>query len=116
MGHTRTTIKERFKEHDSIKKYYSTVYGINIGQEIISTVMVIERTVDKFEVCILGALLNKTIQLPTVNLMIITLHEEYFAQEVVSVAQEVVSVAQEVVQCCSRGCRVQMVVWCNQPP
>ena len=60
IGHTTTTIKERFKQHASIKKHYSTVHGINItGQEMNSNVKVIGRAVDKFELCILEALLIK---------------------------------------------------------
>ena len=60
IGHTTTTIKERFKQHASIKKHYLTVHGINItGQEMNSNVKVIGRAVDKFELCILEALLIK---------------------------------------------------------
>ena len=58
--HTTTTIKERFKEHATIKKYFSMVHGINItGQEITPNVTVIGWAVDKFELCMLEALLIK---------------------------------------------------------
>ena len=40
--HITTEIKERFKQHASIKKYYSTFYGINTkGQEVTIYVAVI---------------------------------------------------------------------------
>ena len=60
IGHKTTTIKERFKQHASMTKHSSTVYGINItGQEIKSNVIVTGRAVDNFELCILKALLIK---------------------------------------------------------
>ena len=68
FGHATTTIMERFNQHASINIQYTTVLAINVtGQEMTLSATVIGRAVDKFELCILEAILinnnNKNSQL-----------------------------------------------------
>ena len=60
ISHTTTTIKERFKQQAYIKKHSIMVHELNeTGQEMTPNVTLIGRAVDKFELCILEAVLIK---------------------------------------------------------
>ena len=60
IGMTTVTIKERFKQHASIKKHYATTHNRNItGSEMIRNVSVLAREREKKDLLILEALLIK---------------------------------------------------------
>ena len=64
---TTVTIKERFKQHVSIKKHYATTHNRNItGSEMIRSVSVLYREREKKDLLILEAHLIKD-QNPPIN-------------------------------------------------
>ena len=67
ISHTAVTFEKRFEHCASIKRHKSTVQGIGAaGQEITRDVTVTGRSVNKFELCILEALLIKE-NIPVIN-------------------------------------------------
>jgi hypothetical protein len=60
IGHTTTTIKERMKQHSSIKKHYKETHNRNItGSEMAQNVSILAKLNSKQELQILEALLIK---------------------------------------------------------
>jgi len=58
IGHTTTTIKERFKQHTAIKKHYQQVHGTNItGSQMQTNVTILATEHNKQDLAILEALL-----------------------------------------------------------
>ena len=67
IGHTTTTIKERFKQHSSIKKHYRESHNRNItGSEMIQNVNILAHQHNKQELIILEAIFIKEHR-PTIN-------------------------------------------------
>ena len=68
IGHTTTTIKERFKQHAAIKKHYRLTHNRNItGSQMISNVTIIDSAHSKQDLSIIEALHIKE-QKPNINI------------------------------------------------
>ena len=60
IGHTTTTIKERFKQHTAIKKHYREVHNSNItGSEMQRNITILATDHNKQDLAILEALFIK---------------------------------------------------------
>ena len=60
IGYTTTTVKERFKQHASIKKHFRTVHNRNItGSEMIKNVSILAHVNNKIDLILTEALLIK---------------------------------------------------------
>ena len=60
IGHTTVTLKERFKQHASVKKHFQSTHGRNItGSEMLKNVKVITKAHCKQDLVITEALLIK---------------------------------------------------------
>ena len=60
IGHTRTTIKERFKQHAAIKKHHQQIHNNNItGSQMLPYVIILATEHNKQDLAILEALLIK---------------------------------------------------------
>ena len=67
IGHTTVTIKERFKQHASIKKHYRITHNRNItGSEMLENVSILARAQNKQDLIIMEALYIKEYQ-PSIN-------------------------------------------------
>ena len=67
IGHTTATIKDRFKQHASIKKHFRITHNKNItGSEMLANVTVLARAQNKQDLIIMEALLIKQHQ-PVIN-------------------------------------------------
>ena len=70
IGHTTTTLKERFKQHSSIKKHFQSIHKRNItGSEMMKNVEVLCRASDKRTLSILEALMIQKLK-PLINLQV----------------------------------------------
>ena len=68
IGHTTTTIKERFKQHSSIKKHFRISHNRNItGSEMSKNVTIIDSANTKQDLAIIEALHIKE-QKPVINI------------------------------------------------
>lgn len=68
IGHTTTTIKERIKQHTSIKKHHRDHHNCNItGSQILPNVSVLAKLNNKVDLVIMEALLIKQEQ-PLINI------------------------------------------------
>ena len=68
IGHTTTTIKERTKQHSSIKKHYKETHNCNItGSQILPNIKILAKLSGKADLIILEALLIKP-QRPMINI------------------------------------------------
>ena len=68
IGHTTTTIKERTKQHSSIKKHYKETHNCNITcSQILPNIKILAKLSGKADLMILEALLIKQ-QCPMINI------------------------------------------------
>jgi len=68
IGHTTTTIKDRFRQHNSIKKHYRDHHNSNItGKQMIPNVSILRRCNDRRDLIILEALMIKEFK-PVINI------------------------------------------------
>ena len=60
IGHTTTTVKERIKQHSSIKRHHKETHLENItGSMILPDISILAKTSNKIDLIILEALLIK---------------------------------------------------------
>ena len=68
IGHTTTTVKERVKQHTSIKRHHKEKHGENItGSQIIPKIKILAKLNNKTDLCIMEALLIKQ-EKPIINI------------------------------------------------
>jgi len=68
VGHTTTTIKERFKQHSSIKKHYRDHHQCNItGKQMLPNVTILSKVNNKQDIAILEALFIRDLK-PIINI------------------------------------------------
>ena len=73
IGHTTTTVKERIKQHSSIKRYFTETHKENItGSMILPNISILARASDKIYLILLIALLIKEFK-PIINIQTDTL-------------------------------------------
>ena len=60
IGHTTTTVKERIKQHSSVKRHHKETHLENItGSMILPDISILARTSNKIDLILLEALLIK---------------------------------------------------------
>ena len=68
IGHTTTTVKERIKQHSSIKRHHRETHLENItGSRILPDISILAKTSNKIDLIILEALLIKQYK-PVINI------------------------------------------------
>ena len=68
IGHTRTTIKDRCKQHAAIKKHHQQIHNSNItGSQMLPNVIILATEHNKQDLAILEALLIKNMDRKSID-------------------------------------------------